>query len=59
MATYQSLTGFSTVTATGKARVKGDKFKIGFKKFTLNQEPQQDVDGDWFMVLDGVTYYRY
>lgn len=58
-ASYQALQGITTVTATGKARVRGDKFKIGLKKFTLNQEPKQDVDGDWTMILDGVTYYRY
>jgi hypothetical protein len=48
-----------TVTSSGKARLKDDKFKVGPKKFEFNEGPIQDTSGYWSMTLDEITFYRY
>lgn len=62
VANYQKLSGILTVTASGKARVKGTKFKIGIKKFYMAQEPTLVNDDGYIyyqMILDDVVYERY
>ena len=62
VANYEKFSGILTVMASGKARVKGNKFKIGVKKFYLNQEPTLVNDNGYIyyqMVLDDVLYERY
>jgi hypothetical protein len=58
-ATYEGITGVVTVTSSGKARLKDDKFKVGPKKFEFNEGPIQDTSGYWSMTLDEITFYRY
>ena len=55
---YQKLSGISTVTVSGKVKLKDDKLKIGVKTFDVDMHPTL-VDGEYTMMLDGVTYYRY
>jgi len=49
-----------TVTASGAVRLKKDKLKVGpFKKFEVELHPTEDGStGEWWMILDGVPYYR-
>jgi hypothetical protein len=58
-AVYES-NGIATVTVRGKARIKGSTLKIFTKKFTIDQEPTQDLSDEWTytMVLSGVTYVK-
>lgn len=54
------LEGIVTTNVEGIPKVisKRDKLKIGIKKFDIDSYPAL-VDGEWEMVLDGVTYERY
>ncbi|MBL4705399.1 MAG: hypothetical protein JKY54_12830 [Flavobacteriales bacterium] len=58
-AEYNKYKGATTVTATGKARLDGDTFKVGVKKFTVSQHPLEDSLGTYWMVLDDVTYSKW
>ena len=58
---YQKFSGILTVTASGKTRVKGTKFKVGIKKFYMKQGPTLVNDNGYLyyeMILDDVVYER-
>jgi hypothetical protein len=42
----------------GTARIKEGQLKIGFKKLTIQQEPEL-IGSAWIMVVDDITYYKY
>ena len=52
-----TLMGGSVTTANGHVRVLGGNLRIGLKKLSLDQEPQQ-IGPNFTLKLDGVTYYR-
>jgi hypothetical protein len=47
----------STKTINGHVRVSGNTLRVGLKKLSLDQEPQQ-FGNIYTMVLDGVNYYK-
>lgn len=53
--------GNATKTVSGKARIKGDRLKIGLKGFSIDQFPTIDttISSSRFIILDGITYYEH
>jgi hypothetical protein len=43
---------------TGKARISGEKLKIGRKSFHIDQEPQTSPCGACTLIIDGVTLQK-
>lgn len=59
-AKWTSHEGIATKEFTGKARIKGNKLSIGFKKLDIDQSPYIDsIAYQYRMVLSGETYIRY
>lgn len=60
---YLKTNGTTSVSSTGVARIKGDKLKIGLKKFSIEKYPAEVLDPTgynyWVMTLEGISYARY
>jgi hypothetical protein len=46
------------INEKGKARIKGDKLKIGKEELTINEFPRYDMNGDYSMVVNGNTLIK-